>query len=268
MSENWDDLPRLVAGTRFGDVRHVEETGSTNDDLATLARDGAPEGVVVVADAQRAGRGRLGRTWVAPPGSSLLLSILVRPTLPLDEVPVVTMALGIAAAEACRAVGAEPRLKWPNDLVLDDGMKLSGMLAEVVPAADGPAGVVLGIGINANWPDDLPAELASIATSLDRLVGQPVSRTALLVLLLHRFDHWYAVAADTSRRGELLGRYRELSATIGRRVRVELGGGEQLTGDAIDVTADGHLLVVDECPDRPREVLAGDVVHVRPAVVD
>lgn len=254
------------------EVRRTPETTSTNADLLELARDGAPEGLVLVADHQTAGRGRLDRRWEAPPGASLLLSILTRPAEPprslgLDQLHLVSNAVGVAAAVAARrATGAAVGLKWPNDLVIDtdDGVrKVSGILAETV-LVDGRAdALVVGIGINVNWPPDLPDELAGIAIALNHVAGHEIDRDALLDDLLTELTHWYGALATTAGRAELLGRYRELSATIGRRVRVELAG-ETVVGDAIDLSSDGHLLVVDECPDRPREIVAGDVVHLRP----
>ena len=219
----------------------------------------------MVADHQTAGRGRLGRVWQAPPGASLLLSILLRPTLALDEVHLVATALGVAAAEAVGALGVDARIKWPNDLVVDVGggelRKVSGMLAETVLEGDRLAALVIGIGINVNWPADLPAELAEIAVALNHLTGADVDRVALCKDLLARFEIRYAGLASPEGRTRLLADYRAASATLGRRVEVDLGH-ERFVGDAFDVTAEGHLLVIDDCPDRPRTVVAGDVVHV------
>jgi BirA family transcriptional regulator, biotin operon repressor / biotin---[acetyl-CoA-carboxylase] ligase len=254
------------------EVRRTPETTSTNADLLELARSGAREGIVLVADHQTAGRGRLDRRWEAPPGASLLLSILTRPAQPPrslepDQLHLVSNAVGVAAALAARrATSADVRLKWPNDLVIetDAGVrKVSGILAETVLVGGRVDALVVGIGINVNWPDDLPEELADIAISLNHVAGRELDRDALLDDLLAELGHWYGALGTYEGRGELLGRYRELSATLGRRVRVELVG-ETVVGDAVDVTADGHLLVVDECPDRPREIVAGDVVHLRP----
>lgn len=254
------------------EVRRTAETTSTNADLLELARSGVPEGVVLVADHQTAGRGRLDRRWEAPPGSSLLLSVLTRPAAPprslaLDQLHLVSNAVGVAAAVAARrATGADVRLKWPNDLVIDTDAgvrKVSGILAETVLVDGRLDALVVGIGINVNWPPDLPPELADIAIALNHVAGSDVDRDEVLRDLLGELAHWYGALASVAGRGELLARYRELSATLGRRVRVELAA-ETIVGDAIDVTDDGHLLVVDECPDRPREIVAGDVVHLRP----
>ena len=271
LSRGWDTAAAAATGTRFADVRVVAETGSTNADAMALARAGAPEGVVIVADHQTAGRGRRDRRWEAPPGSSLLLSVLTRPTalgLADDEVHLVPTALGVAAAEAARDVtGADIRLKWPNDLVVTDSdgvtRKLAGLLAETVVDAGHVAALVVGLGINVNWPDQLPADLAGTATALNHLTGADVDRPALLGALLVGFDRGYGGLGTPGGRVALAARHRELSATIGRRVRVETPAGV-VVGDAVDVDGEGRLLVVDECPDRPRALSVGDVVHLRP----
>jgi len=265
------------AGRRFADLRWVAETGSTNADVMELARQGEPEGVVVVADHQTAGRGRAGRTWTAPPGASLLMSVLLRP--PAEAVERCTTAMAISAAEAVEALaGVAPRLKWPNDLVWPgDGSgpdrKLAGILAE----ADWPAGssaatgprqprpgervpVVVGIGLNVTWPDDLPEELAEIAVACNHLSDRPVDREDLVVALLERLAHWYglAVAGEVA---PLLDAWRARSATLGRLVRVELGP-DDLVGTAVDVDERGRL-VLELLEGGRRTVAVGDVVHLR-----
>lgn len=278
-----DSVRASSSGTRFGDVRWVADTGSTNADVLALARDGAAEGVVLVADHQSAGRGRLGRSWEAPPGSSLLVSVLTRPSFglaasPLSDLHLVSMAMGLAAAEAVRAVaGVAVGVKWPNDLVADvdevagvvgvGTRKLSGILAESVIEGDHVLALVVGIGINVNWPAEVPVELADIAVAANHLAGREVDRAELLVALLERFDHWYGELGTASGRAALHARYRELSATLGRRVRVELRD-EVVVGDAVALTDDGHLVVEVAAPagdaTERREITVGDVVHLRP----
>ena len=267
------DRARSVLGeTRFADVRWVGETGSTNHDVADLAAAGAPEGVVVVADRQHAGRGRLDRSWHAPAGGSLLVSILFRPMLGATDAHLLTTAVGVSAAAACRSVaGVAPRLKWPNDLVVEverpgeaggaemSDRKLAGILAESTIAGGRLAAVVVGIGLNVNWPAELPPDLADIAVALNHLTGHEVDREDLLIALLSHLDAWCAVvqAPDGPRR--LMDQARAWSATLGRRVRVDLGD-EQIVGEAVELTDDGALVVGH---DR-RVVVAGDVVHLRP----
>jgi len=252
------------------EVRWVPSTGSTNADLLAAARAGAPAGSVLVADHQTAGRGRLGRAWVAPPGSSLLVSLLLRPSLAPAELHVLTRAVGVAAARACAALtGVTPALKWPNDLVVG-ARKLGGILAESVVTGssgasgrDGPArdggrveAVVVGLGLNVAWPPpaEVPAELRELVVDLRELGGRDVDRAVLLGALLAHLD-------ELDRHpDELDPAYKGLLATLGREVRVHLPDGE-LDGVAVDVTAAGHLVV--EAAGERREISAGDVVHLR-----
>jgi BirA family biotin operon repressor/biotin-[acetyl-CoA-carboxylase] ligase len=206
------------------------------------ARRGAREGVVAVADHQTAGRGRLGRTWEAPAGASLLMSVLLRPDLPPERRHLVTTAVALAGAAAIAEAG--PVLKWPNDLLIGD-RKVAGVLAEV----DGDA-VVVGIGINLNWEGDPPAGGIAVNQVVDHPVQRDVILAALLTELNARYGNWDAVAVE----------YRRRCATIHRQVRIELAD-ETFTGVVADINDDGHLLVdVGTCL---RTVSAGDVVHLR-----
>jgi BirA family biotin operon repressor/biotin-[acetyl-CoA-carboxylase] ligase len=258
-----------LAGTRFADVRWVDRTTSTNDDLRELALDPTSEDVVLVADHQTAGRGRLGRRWEAPPASSLLMSVLVRVALAPSQAHLVATAAACAAADACAQVaGFEPALKWPNDLVVLDDRgevrgKLAGILAESIVDGERLDAVVVGIGINVNWPEQLPPELDGIAIAVNRVVGQEVDREDLLIALLERLAVWLAPIGRVDGRADLVARYRATCSTLGARVRVELLG-ETFEGTATQIDDEGHL-VVDADDGTRRTVVAGDVVHVRPA---
>jgi BirA family transcriptional regulator, biotin operon repressor / biotin---[acetyl-CoA-carboxylase] ligase len=269
-----DRARSLLEGTRFADLRWVAETGSTNDDLLALARTGAAEGTVLVADAQRAGRGRLGRTWQAPPGSSLLVSVLLRPALEPDQAPLVATAVACSAAVACSEatslsnVGAEPSLKWPNDLLVESSMggrtgKLGGILAESIVEGDRLEAVVVGLGLNVDWPDDLPPELDGIAVAVNHITGELVDREVLLAALLRALESRVDGLGSAAGRQRLLDEYRRRCSTIGSKVRVELAR-ESFTGEAVAISADGHLVVEGDDGVR-REVTAGDVVHLRGA---
>lgn len=248
-----------LEGSRFARFRWVDETGSTNADLLEEARAGAPE-QVLGAEHQTAGRGRLGRSWTAPPGTSLLCSILVRPGAGVDP-HLVTTALGLAAADAIEEVtGQRIGIKWPNDLVAGtsaapDDRKLAGVLAEANVVGGVVDAVVVGIDINVNWPEVLPEELAGSATSLRHLVGREVDRTALVVAMLRRLESHLADPSGV--RDAVLWR----SATVGRSVRIERAGGD-LVGTATGLTADGRLLV--EAGGTTHEIAVGDVIHLRP----
>jgi BirA family biotin operon repressor/biotin-[acetyl-CoA-carboxylase] ligase len=221
--------PRQAGGgppPRFADLRWFDEVSSTNEVAAGLTRAGAADGVVVAAGHQTAGRGRRGRTWESRPGSALLVSVVLRPAPAL-----VTLAAGVAAAEACEAVaGVAVALKWPNDLLRGEA-KLGGILSELVGGA-----AVVGLGVNLGWA---PAGAARLGAGVDPM--------ALL--------HAYLAALDAG--GDVLARYRGRCATLGRRVRVELPGGA-VEGVATDVDPEGRLLV------DGRAIAAGDVVHLRP----
>jgi len=237
------------------DVRHLATIDSTNRYVLDEARAGAPTGLVVVADHQSAGRGRLGRSWEATPGSSLLVSVLLRPDLPVEQLFLLTLATGVALADALRAVaGVVAGLKWPNDLVIDD-RKVAGLLAETEVSAGAARAVVIGAGCNFT-PDAFPPELEAHATAVELEAGRAVDRDELLVAFLGalsaRLDGLDAVVAEARAR----------SATLGRRIRVELPGDAVLEGVAIALADDGALVVRDDA--GPEHVVAvGDVVHVR-----
>jgi BirA family transcriptional regulator, biotin operon repressor / biotin---[acetyl-CoA-carboxylase] ligase len=241
----------------------VERTGSTNADLMAAAAAGAPDRSVLVAEYQESGRGRLARSWVAPPGSGITVSVLLRPTgVPPTRFGWLPLLAGLAALDAVRELTDAPAgLKWPNDLLLGPGYrKVAGILAEVADHAR-PA-VVVGIGLNVvASPPDQPGATSLVAE------GGPADRTAVLVALLSRLAE--REAAWREGRGDpdatrLRADYRSGCASLGSDVRVELPGGTVLTGIAEDVDRDGRLLLLDPAGHR-RAVAAGDVVHLRPA---
>jgi len=259
-----------MSETPFTDVRRFDSIDSTNRYLLDEARGGAPSGVVAVADHQTAGRGRRGRTWEAPKGSNLLMSVLLRPSVGPDDRHLVTTAVALAAVDAVDALGpaggAPLRIKWPNDLLAPDGRKVAGVLAEadLGAAPGGPAApVVVGIGINVNWPgsdQDLPTELRGAAASLRQLAGAPVDREALLHALLVALGPRTDALATAAGRAHLADDLRRRCDTLGATVRVELPDGS-FTGTASAITAQGHLTV--DVDGTPRTVVAGDVIHVR-----
>ncbi|MDP8976156.1 MAG: biotin--[acetyl-CoA-carboxylase] ligase [Actinomycetota bacterium] len=235
-------------------MRRFAEIDSTNRYLLDEARAGAPEGTVVVADHQSAGRGRLGRSWDAPAGSALLMSVLLRPALPPARLHLVTAAMALAAADACEAVsGVRPALKWPNDLVVGDPATGESKLAGVLAEAELPA-VVVGLGLNLTRP---PPGSRYGAVALSQVAGRSVEASALLDRLLANLG---ALAEDWE---VASSRYRRSCATVGRPVLVTLGvDGESFTGTAVEVDGDGHLCV--DTDGGVRTVSAADVVHLRP----
>lgn len=256
----------------FAEVRRVGVVDSTNHVTADAARDGAAEGLVVVADEQTAGRGRLGRRWLAPPGSALLCSLLFRPSLFASELHLLTMTVALAARDACRRyAGIEPHLKWPNDLEIGE-RKLAGILSETVPVPPSPGGppraMVVGLGMNLSWPvdglsdglDEDMVAVAAMATSLAREGATALDRDELLDHFLRYVNVRYARLGRAGGRESLLSEYRTACATIGRVVSVELARGS-LTGRAVGVNNTGRLQLDDGT--GIREVEVGDVLHLR-----
>ncbi|HEU0130787.1 MAG TPA: biotin--[acetyl-CoA-carboxylase] ligase [Mycobacteriales bacterium] len=236
------------------EVRVLESIGSTNDYVAALARAGEREGLVVVAEHQFLGRGRLDRTWTSPPRAGLTFSLLLRPAVAAGARSWLPMLLAACAAEAVAArTDLDAALKWPNDLLVG-GRKVGGVLAE----ATGDA-VVVGFGLNVSTRrDELPRDDAS---SLALETGGVVDRGPLLLALLRAMGPAYAAwLADPATARE---RYRARCDTIGRAVRVLLPGDEALEGEATDVDEAGRLVVAHD--GTTTAVSAGDVVHVRPA---
>jgi BirA family biotin operon repressor/biotin-[acetyl-CoA-carboxylase] ligase len=251
-----------VAGSESGSdprfrVVWLGEVDSTNRYALDAARAGEPEGLVVVADHQHAGRGRLGRTWDATPGSSLLVSVLLRPRRTVDELHLCTAAVALAMADAVGEVaGFQPALKWPNDL-LGDGRKLAGVLAEADLGGSGAVrAVVIGIGINVG-ADAISRELEATATACEVVAGRAVDRRSLFDAFLAHLG----TRLDTAD-GALLDDYRARLATLGVRVRVERAVGP-IEGVASTVDDLGGLVLVTS-DGGTVTISAGDVVHLRP----
>lgn len=248
---------RAGLGTAFvGQEVHVwPELGSTNDEARRLARAGAPEGTLVIAEHQAAGRGRLGRRWEAPPGSSLLLSLVFRPTLAPSQSQRLTMICGLAIVEAVETTtGLAVGLKWPNDVVAG-GAKLGGILAELELRDQAIAHAVVGLGLNVNvGPGELPGDLMQPATSLAQLLGMSVPRLPLLQAFLRSVERrTLALAAGHSPHEEWAARL----VTLGQEVTVS-DGGSTFRGRAEGVNPDGALLV-RRADGHLETVLAGDV---------
>ena len=250
-------------GGLWRDFEVVESTGSTNADLLARALAGEPEGAVLVAEEQRAGRGRMGRTWTAPPRAALTVSVLLKPAVPPARRGWLPLLAGVAVATAVtRVTGVETKLKWPNDLLAADA-KLAGILAEAAGDA-----IVVGIGLNVSTePAELPAPRPGglSATSLAAAGATTLDREELLLAILAGLEHWYRAwqqaGGDPDRSGLRAG-YTTLSATAGRTVRAELPGGQALSGSAVGVDSDGRLLV-RVSSGAEVAVAAGDVVHLR-----
>lgn len=248
-------LQRDLAGDLWREVRVVDTTVSTNADLAAAARAGEAEGLVLVAEHQTSGRGRLDRTWESPTRAGLTFSVLLRPALDLAHLSLLPLIAGLATVEAISAVsGVDAGLKWPND-VLVDGCKLGGLLVEIAGGA-----AVIGIGLNVSTrEDELPFDRATSLAIAGGLTDREPLLKEVLRTLARRYTAWRWSGEPTS----VLPAYRQRCETIGAEVVLELPGGETVRGTAVDVDDDGRLVVADaESGDR-RAWLVGDVTHVR-----
>ena len=236
-------------------IEWYDEIGSTNARAVELAREGAPEGAVVLAERQTRGRGRLNRRWYAPPGSSLLMSLILRPALGAQQAQRVTMLCSLGLVEAIEAVtGIRAGVKWPNDILIR-GKKAAGILTESALKGDTIAYVVVGMGLNVNLDVAALPHVATPATSLSTETGHNIPRMDLLVTTLERIEALYA--RMKAGRWSPHDAWKARLATLGQRVIVDTPK-EAIEGVAEDVDADGALLV--RTPDGTlRRVLVGDV---------
>lgn len=237
------------------ELHELDQCDSTSDEAAARAAEGAPHGTVVVASAQRRGRGRLGRPWYSPPGENLYLSCVLRPPLPAAALPPVTLAAGVAVAEAVAGFGVHAALEWPNDVVAR-GRKLAGVLTEMTTRGDRLDFLILGIGVNLG-SRSFPPELAGIATSLALECGRDVRPDEFRARLLPALESWLDrfFTGGVAAIGPAWTRW---SGMEGARVRVTIAG-RVVEGTARGIGADGSLDVLD---DRGHHVcvVAGDVV--------
>jgi BirA family transcriptional regulator, biotin operon repressor / biotin---[acetyl-CoA-carboxylase] ligase len=236
---------------------------STSSLVAERARQGESEGLVVVAEHQTGGRGRLGREWRTPPRAALTFSVLLRPDVVPHRWPLLPLLTGVAVVEGIVAAGGPPTLlKWPNDVLARDGLKVAGLLLERVQTDAGPAAVV-GVGINVSTTRaELPVETAgSLVTA--GMVGpdRSVLLRRVLEAFAHRYDAWHAADRVEESDESLLAAYVELCDTIGREVLVHLPGDRTLRGRATGLDTQGALVVANDS--GRHSVHAGDVVHVR-----
>jgi BirA family biotin operon repressor/biotin-[acetyl-CoA-carboxylase] ligase len=258
------DEDRIAAGVGEDPGLRVEvvaEAPSTNAIVVDRAREGAPDGLVVVADHQTAGRGRLDRTWETPAGTALTFSMLMRPTMPTRAWPWLPLLTGYATAKALTARGYDAGVKWPNDVLIGE-RKVAGILVERVETPDGPAAVV-GVGLNTGMTaEELPVPTAT-SLSLETGDGEPPDRTDVLLDVLaairEAYDAWQMGGDPAGMR--LAESYTSACVTLGREVRVDLPDGSVVEGHAVAIDPSGRLVV--EAADGRHEIGAGDVVHVR-----
>ncbi|MCL0094129.1 biotin--[acetyl-CoA-carboxylase] ligase, partial [Dehalococcoidia bacterium] len=238
-------------------IAYHRELTSTQDAAKALAAQGANEGTIVVAETQAAGRGRIGRGWASPPGG-VYLSIILRPAIKPSEALRFPLIAGVAVAQAIEQLtGLKPRLKWPNDVILE-GRKAGGILSEMSAETDRINYIVIGMGINVNTERaHFPEEIAGIATSLREEYGKEVSRVQLVQEILAQLESLYE-DFQISGFEPIRERWKALSNTIGARVSVR-GEREQVEGAAIDIDKDGAL-ILRKANGALERVIAGDVL--------
>lgn len=245
--------PRIIGR----DIRVFEQTTSTNDVIEKLARDGVKEGVVVFAESQTKGRGRLGRKWISPARKGLWFSILLRPDLHPQETTQLTVASATALRRAIQGeTGLKPEIKWPNDILIG-GKKAAGILTELSAEPDKIRYVILGIGVDVNQDaGELPAELKKAATSLKIEAGETVSRAELAVAILSELDFDYARICG-GKFAAVAGEWESNCVTIGKNVTVHIGD-RKIRGAAESLDDDGALLLRTEHGHLER-ITGGDV---------
>ena len=251
--------PKLQTKIVGKNMLHYNDIPSSNNEAKRLALEGAPDGTVVVAEAQSTGKGRLSRGWYSPARKGIWFSVIFRPPFLPQEAPKCTLLAAVAVVRAMKDMGFPVGIKWPND-VLYEGKKLVGILTEMSAEMERINFVVIGTGINVNlWPEDFPEEVREIATSLSMLGKRNIDRTELFIRILEAFDELY-LSVEKDGFSEVLDEWRRYSVTLGQQVNV-IGVKETFSGTAADIDDDGALLI--DTPTGRRRVLAGDV-SIRP----
>jgi BirA family biotin operon repressor/biotin-[acetyl-CoA-carboxylase] ligase len=232
-------LPELKSAFYFATL------GSTNDQALSLGKDGAEEGTLVVADHQSKGRGRMQRHWESPAGTGLYFSLLLRPPIQAKEVPLLTIATGLAIGESLRVMGLSPLIiKWPNDIIVQ-GKKVAGTLTELVTTDQGVDFVILGIGINVNQePEDFSQTIQNIAGSLKMLSKRPWDRAELLMTLIPAIFREVGNLI-TQGSAHLIQRWNQSSGMVGHQIRARVDK-EEKTGKVLGLNPQGHLLMQKE----------------------
>lgn len=241
------------------EIMMFDRVDSTNRIALEMASQGLPGGIVILAEAQEKGKGRLGREWFSPEGMNLYFSLLLRPYQPARDFPLYSLATSVALIEAIqRTTGLAVQIKWPNDVVLED-KKLAGILLESEVRGDQSPSLVVGVGVNVNIGlTDFPPELQKTATSLRIALGRPVDRADLLIELFNQLVEQYRLVDD---KALLIQAVRQHCQTLGRRVRVQTAR-QEFEGWAEDLQEDGALLI-RMGDGNQRRILVGDVTHLR-----
>ncbi len=216
----------------------LDSVSSTMDEAFRLGMDNCPEGTVVCAESQSKGRGRLGRAWTSPKAKGLYFSLVLRPSLPLNQLAQLTLMSAVALAEAIETISElKPLIKWPNDILLGHH-KLAGILMELRAESDQVKFVVVGIGLNVNTSQH---QLTTGASSLKMAAGHPFDRAKVFQVILRSLEKWYLRLLHLEF-AQVIGEWKKRSATLGKRVRITDSTGI-VEGEAIDLDGDGALLI-------------------------
>jgi len=256
-----EPIKKLLQTKKIGKAIHFfKEITSTNDVAFELARNGALDGTVVIADSQTDGRGRLQRKWISPPGLNLYISVILRPVIPAKDAPLFTLVSSVALAETIRNEGANPSIKWPNDIFIE-GKKVAGVLTEMQTKGDQAEFVVVGIGVNINMKKENlnkeMREIAEIATSIGEATGRKIDRSAFTAGLINNLEKWYKKFQMQGRKS-IIEEWMKMCGTINRRVKVKFNE-KEIEGIACRVDENGYL-VLRKDDGTIETIVAGDVI--------
>ena len=245
-------LETKVIGQR---VHYYKTIPTTMEKAYELAMEGAEEGTVIIAEAQTKGKGRMGRAWVSPKGKGIYLSLILRPQLPPTDVAKLTLLCAVACCGAIRKeTGLNVTIKWPNDLLID-GKKFAGILTELNAEIQQVRFIVVGIGINISAKDDM---LPEGATSLQKELGQKISRVRLTQAIFESLERWYDCVEDGF--GPVLEQWKKMSSTLGNKVRMEDPYGS-VEGEAVDLDEYGGLVIRTASGEVVKR-MSGDVINL------
>lgn len=256
-----EDIKARIKGDIGREIFFYKTVGSTNTIAAGLAEKGAAEGLVVLAESQEKGRGRLGRSWVSPPGVNIYMSIILRPKIEPKDATIITIMAAVGCTIALRRItDINVTIKWPNDLVIS-GKKLGGILTEMKTDPVGKISAIIGIGINVNADTDVfPPDVRKIATSVKNETGISYSRTEIIAEILNEIDKWYRILKGRGKK-LLLSEWQRLTSTLGREVNVTVGK-ETFTGLAESLNDKGMLILRLPSGELKR-ISAGDLTILR-----
>lgn len=256
-----ESIKRLLKTETLGKVLYLfEEIGSTNEVAFELARNGAPEGTVVIADSQTQGRGRLQRRWISPPGVNLYISVIFRPSIAAKNAPFLTLVASIALAETIKNEGANTLIKWPNDILIN-WKKVAGVLTAMQPRGDEVDFVVVGVGVNLNMTRETMkkemGEVAEIATSLREELGHEIERARFTADLINEIEIWYQRFLKNGK-SPIIKEWMRRWGAINRRVQVKFNE-TVVEGTASGIDENGYLLIKKDDGTTER-IISGDVI--------